>query len=375
MVTHDAYQHGAQYIALHLVRELVSTQGCEVEVVCLGGGPLASEFAAFARLHDLTGFDHCGTYAANLARDLYVRGFRHAFVNTLVGGRFLSTLKAAGLTCVSLVHEMRELARAYGLEPHAQAISRDAHAIVFPAFAVRDSITQFAALDEGKVFVRPQGLFKQNPYTPGTVVQARERLRALLRIPPASRILLGVGFADHRKGVDWFADIALLLAAIDPLIHCVWAGRWEGNIRAAVDARLQREPGGFRNLHSSASHVDTAIYYAGADVFALTSREDPFPSVVLEAMDMGLPVVAFAGSGGSNSLIEAGVGINVPMGDTSAFARAVADFLHDEALRESTGRRARAIIRERFFFQDYAADLLGIAGVLPGGTPRYRRDT
>ncbi|MBK9020721.1 MAG: glycosyltransferase [Sulfuritalea sp.] len=39
--------------------------------------------------------------------------------------------------------------------------------------------------------------------------------------------------------------------------------------------------------------------YGGADVFALTSREDPFPSVALEAMDASLPVVAFEGSGES----------------------------------------------------------------------------
>ena len=41
-----------------------------------------------------------------------------------------------------------------------------------------------------------------------------------------------------------------------------------------------------------------------ADVYALTSREDPFPSVVMEALDAGLPVVAFRSTTGCENLIE-----------------------------------------------------------------------
>ena len=39
--------------------------------------------------------------------------------------------------------------------------------------------------------------------------------------------------------------------------------------------------------------------YAAMDVFALTSREDPFPLVMLEAGGHGLPTVCFAGAGGA----------------------------------------------------------------------------
>lgn len=45
-----------------------------------------------------------------------------------------------------------------------------------------------------------------------------------------------------------------------------------------------------------------------ADVFWLTSREDPFPSVILEAMKYKIPVVAFKNSGGVNTMLDEGRG-------------------------------------------------------------------
>ena len=42
-----------------------------------------------------------------------------------------------------------------------------------------------------------------------------------------------------------------------------------------------------------------AEFYFAADAYFLSSREDPFPSVVLEAMPAGLPVVGLAGASGT----------------------------------------------------------------------------
>jgi hypothetical protein len=55
----------------------------------------------------------------------------------------------------------------------------------------------------------------------------------------------------------------------------------------------------------------------------LTSREDPFPSSVLEAMSAGLPTVAFANSGGIPEMLRTrDAGQVVPRGDVAAMAEA-----------------------------------------------------
>jgi glycosyltransferase involved in cell wall biosynthesis len=106
-----------------------------------------------------------------------------------------------------------------------------------------------------------------------------------------------------------------------------------------------------------------AIHYAAADVFALTSREDPFPSVVLEALDSGLPVVAFDGSGGSRDLLAQGGGVLVPHLDTERMAQAVLELLADPVATRALGAAGRALVEERFRFVDYVYDLLRHAGI------------
>jgi glycosyltransferase involved in cell wall biosynthesis len=95
-------------------------------------------------------------------------------------------------------------------------------------------------------------------------------------------------------------------------------------------------------------------WYSAADVFALTSREDPFPTVVLEAISAGLAVVAFAGSGGAAELItDIGAGIAVSMHDTEAFAAALT-----ELLAESRPARLPAAFNRDFDFGEYAQAIL-----------------
>jgi len=56
------------------------------------------------------------------------------------------------------------------------------------------------------------------------------------------------------------------------------------------------------------SQQDMVPCFATADLFFLSSREDPFPTTVLEAMAYGLPVVGFAGTGGVEEQICGGRG-------------------------------------------------------------------
>jgi glycosyltransferase involved in cell wall biosynthesis len=76
---------------------------------------------------------------------------------------------------------------------------------------------------------------------------------------------------------------------------------------------------------------------AAFDVFAMSSRKEGLPYVVLEAMAAGLPVVA-ADSSGVDSLVATGVnGIVVPRGDAAAFGDALAALVADPALRARYG--------------------------------------
>lgn len=361
VVTHDAYPHGAQLLALNLARTLNSEFGFAVELVCLGDGPLKAEYAKWATVHDLAGRDQRGPEAIALAEALRRDGVCHAIVNTTASGSFVGTLKGAGIACVALVHELRGVLDQLGLHEHAKVLAANADAVVFPASCVAESFSLVAPLRADAIVVRPQGLYKRRK-TQANVAEDREQLRARLGLPKNCRIVLGVGYADHRKGIDLFVEAGIRFAERLPDARWVWIGHWEQTMQVQIERTLARHPHLKDHFVFPGLQSDTDLFYGGADLFALTSREDPYPSVVLEAMDAGVPVIAFEGSGGITELVADGGGLLVRMADVDAFGAAVGQLLGDEQQRLALGLRGKEIVAARFSFRHYLFDLLDLLG-------------
>ncbi|RDZ27122.1 glycoside hydrolase family 99-like domain-containing protein [Lysobacter silvisoli] len=366
VVSHDAHPHGAQYLALNLVRELVRDVGVEVEVLLQGGGRLEGDFAALAKVHKPY---ETGEDVAALATSLYRQGFGLAIANTAVAGRVVQPLRAAGMRIVALVHELPGVIRQYGLEEAVRAIARDADRIVVASQAVSDGLAEFVdrAAMRAELVTRPQGLFTRSRYRGlDDMGEARHRLRARLDLPERAKIALTVGYADLRKGVDLLAEAAVLACARDPDLHVVWVGHRDVDLERRIDAILERG-GCASRFHFMGLDFDTDDYYAGADVYALASREDPFPSVVLESLSVGTPVVAFAGTGGGADLVAHTGGLVVPAFDVDAYADALLRVAGDRALRARLGAAGAALIDAEYSFRGYAMDLLALGG---NGLPR-----
>ncbi len=363
IVSHDAHPHGAQYLALNMARMYSETFRFDVHLVLLGEGRLKTEFAHWATVHDLSGCDPCGREAESVARELFETGARRAIANTTVSGLFAGTLKAAGFRVISLVHELPGVLRNYSLEKHARAIAIHADHVVFPAEQVRHGFEQFFGSPVERAEVRAQGLYKLNRYAwPGGRREAAAELRRKLGIPPDSKVILCVGYADHRKGIDLFVDIATRVMRRREDAHFLWVGHFDQNLEPDIREAV-RKSGFERRFHFPGFASDTDLFYAGADVYALTSREDPFPSVVLEALQVEVPVVGFAGAGGFTELLDAGAGVTVPADDVGAFAEAVSGLLGDSTRLAAIGARGRELVAERHDFRCYLFDLLDLLGV------------
>jgi hypothetical protein len=187
------------------------------------------------------------------------------------------------------------------------------------------------------------------------------RLRKELRVLKGQRLVIGIGYADLRKGFDLFLQVWRFARSTSPVVHhFCWVGDIDPDLRELMSSEVaEAEKSG--TFHMAGYRKDVSAFLAGADAFVLTSREDPFPSVVLEALYAGLPSVAFESSGGIPDLLRGHpLGHVAPFADTVAMATAVV-----AALRKGTGRTARAagrsLIEKDFDFSTYVWNLLKLA--------------
>ncbi|MGZ8247251.1 glycoside hydrolase family 99-like domain-containing protein [Methylomagnum sp.] len=362
LVSHDAHPHGAQFLALHLTRALAREFGYRVAVIFLGSGPLIPEFEDQAEVYDLSTHATKSEEARALARELRTRNFRAAICNTTLCGEFIETLREAGIHSTALIHEMPGVINALGLQPHAQAIAEFADKVVFPNRWVEQGFREFAEVSPAQRRLRPQGLYKRNSCRSAEeIASARVELRRRLGIESDAKIILGVGYADRRKGIDLFIEAGTILLQRCPQAAMVWIGHWdatmEGDIKSAVANNSFKKRFFFPGLQA-----DTDLYYAGADVYALTSREDPFPSVILESLDVAIPVVAFEGAGGFVDLLQEGCGLLAPAFDAQAYAEKLRQLINDPILAKTLGEYGQKRVDADFSFHRYAYDLLEYAG-------------
>ena len=87
---------------------------------------------------------------------------------------------------------------------------------------------------------------------------------------------------------------------------------------------------------------DVADWYAGADVFVLSSKFEGFGNVIVEALEHGLSVVSTDCRSGPREILEDGrYGTLVPVGDASAMANAIASALQHPMEGQRLRGRAR----------------------------------
>ena len=169
-------------------------------------------------------------------------------------------------------------------------------------------------------------------------------VRRSLSIPDDAFVVGACGTLGWRKGSDIFVQVAAALARTNsgkPL-HFVWIGA-DLESREAAQLRFDVERLGVADVvHFVATIPDTFRYMSILDVFFLSSREDPFPLVSLEAASLGLPIVYFAESGGTLEFAGADAGLAVPYLDVAAAADAIHRLATTPNLRADLGRRAKA---------------------------------
>lgn len=356
LVGHDAHPHGAQYLVSNLARVIKRQFGADIVILLCKGGPMVEHYREICETHVLS---TVASEAQSLIGDLASRGFTQVIVNSTASGWVTPMLDAFDVT--TLIHELGRLRNEYNLTDSAGLIAQHSNRVIFPAEVVRDSFLDVAAKTAGRVEVKPQGLYNTKLLN---VKRSDGGIRAELGIPEHARLVINVGFADLRKGFDLFVSTAQLACEERDDIWFVWLGNAAPDVKLWLISDMQSTKQA--NHLRFVGHVDDVErWYAAADVLFLSAREDPFPSVVLEALAMGLPVVGYQGTGGCDALIEQH-GTLVPRSDNSAAARAITQLIDQPVKAQAKAAQARRdeILRD-YMFDDYAHGLLNASTETP----------
>jgi glycosyltransferase involved in cell wall biosynthesis len=155
-----------------------------------------------------------------------------------------------------------------------------------------------------------------------------------------------VGVIARRKGTDVYVEAARRVRDRRPQVAFELVGAPTDPLDAEWAADVLRVAGeaGIEHLE----RADVAERLLGWDVFALPSRNDPFPLSMLEAMASGLPVIG-AAVDGINEQVAPGTGILVEPEDPVALAGAICDLLdRPTSERAALGAAARRRVESEF---------------------------
>lgn len=165
----------------------------------------------------------------------------------------------------------------------------------------------------------------------------------------ARKTLLGMGWLIRRKGFDLLLRSFASVVRSGHDLNLLLLG--EGEERASLEAQVE-DLGLSGRVFLPGYHADPYPLLSRAEAFVLSSRNEGLPTVLLEAMSLGVPVVAFDCPSGPSEILDKGrYGLLVPPEDHSSMASAIGNVLSSPTLRS----RCRSLGLERAMRYDARA--------------------
>jgi glycosyltransferase involved in cell wall biosynthesis len=167
---------------------------------------------------------------------------------------------------------------------------------------------------------------------------ARRDVRAELGIAEEDILVVTVANLRSEKGYDVLLDAARLV--LDRQLPVRFAAAGQGTLEAELTARRDELDLGER-FRFLGYRPDALRLLAAADAFVLASHQEGLPVVLMEAMSMGLAIVATSVGGVPQVITDGGNGLLVRPGDAAGLARAIEAVGTDPGLRRELGRKAK----------------------------------
>ncbi len=372
-ICHDANRAGSQLLLLQLIR-LLKERGLPMHLLLCAGGELEKDFEevisitrcyheAFnetsepftdkvlrkVNLLKLYEVHNEQKFHDRVISELQSQNIGLVFVNSIANATvyhdFLSFLHH--LPVVLFVHELAMSVKIYTEEKHLNFLLNKTDHLI----AVSKTVANFYS----KKYDFPAKHVSTFTLIDHELIDLKLEtievglLEKTYKIPKDAIIVGGCGNAEWRKGNDIFNWIAKkVIEKTAPLpVYFVWVGAGpQHQIYELIESDIRNM--GLCDRIILIPPTSKALDYLNRfDVMLLSSREDPYPLVVLEAALLETPVVCFENAGGAPELIEEDAGFTVPFLDIDAAVNATIQLVLDQNLRTNMGQRAREKVLDR----------------------------
>jgi glycosyltransferase involved in cell wall biosynthesis len=282
------------------------------------------------------------------------------YVNTIACVDLLRPLKTAfNLPMISHIHELKYSIQQYGPKNAEEDLFNFSDKIIACSQAVKDNLAIHG--DEKKIVLVHS--FVNNELTLNKIAQT-DKLAILAKYNiPKDKVLIGAcGNADWRKAPDLFIQIARKVLILIPNACFVWIGI---DLQSEIGIQISFDLGKLgieKQVILIAPNPDAVEIISCLSMFLVSSREDPFPLVMLEAALAEKPIVGFEQSGGVSEFVEKDAGFISPYLNLEDIAEKICSLIDSESLRNSLGKRAKAKVLELYSFDNSIKKIESVLG-------------
>ncbi len=319
-INHEESLTGAPRVLFEIASSM--KKDFDVVVVSLSRGQMHEDFAKTFPVIIYPGESLCGINGREQKAIAVLSAAKPdlVYANTVCAFPYASEAKKMGIPVIFHVHELEGVFRSVLGKQQINSFRNSADFFIAVSDAMRDFLVDCCKCKPSRVvvanaFISCADVLQKSRELPGKVVDSE------IKRQPGETLVLALGTAEERKGTDFFVAAHKLLAEKGKgHFRFVWVGdtsRASPEIKKAINSRL---PG----CVFLGERKNPFPFVKRADIFVLPSREDPFPLVVLEAMALEKPVIAFKNSGCAPVIEKHDCGIVPSEISAIALAKAVA---------------------------------------------------
>lgn len=378
VMAHEATNSGAPRMLLRVLQGVRAARGAgwSCEILLRRGGALRGEFERFGPVRVLADPRAEGrSWAAGVFRKLIDRpwlqprrlarvarrwtpgAFDVVYNNTATNGDMVAAARRLGCPLVTHVHELGSFLRRFHTPREIAHTLENTDRFIAVSPAVARDLADLG-VKKRSIAVVPNFL----PELPRAVAADEAgAIRRRLGLADGTALVLGCGHIHPIKGTDLFVDLAARLGQRGAReVCCVWLGG-ETDRRFAAELRREVARRGLAKVVRFLGAVDdVTAWLAAADVVAVTSREESFSLVALEAAAAGRPVVGFAAARGLEVLLGETPDLLVDDFTAAAMAQRIEALLVDEAQARRIGGRLRARVADDFLASRRIPEILAV---------------